>query len=696
MSSPDTTTLRVFLARVQTRVAVRCAMQGAAAGFAFVGVLELAVFRSHVINIALRVGIALVCVVIGALARLAFVVRTRQEIARMIERAVPHCRNVLVTAEELLDASDRVKPNVSALVQQHAARIVNLLTLSELLPMRPSLIAFGTAIVLWLTAVLLPSSVQEFPAAVRRSAVVTPSVRTVRVVITPPAYSALPPVSTRDPMRIDALAGSTIALTVSADADRVTVETVRGMQTLVRGGLREYTGNLVVDVDGFIAIEPTLAGDARGVKRLIGVSVAPDRAPHVRVSAPGHDMRFPDANRTLALSVNADDDLGLASLRMRYTKVSGSGERFTFTDGEIPLDVARRDSRTWTARGTLALGALGLSPGDMVVYRAIAADRRPGATPIESDSYIAEITAPGAVAASGFAIDNDQDRYALSEQMVILKTQRLLARRATISAEAFAADAADIATEQRRVRAEFVFMMGGEMAEEIASDASMAELDETQEAESEGDLAAGRMANRGRIALLRAIRSMSRASTALTTADATNALGYEKDALMQIERAFSRTRIILRALTARERLDMTRRLTGVLTTVTRDVRQQRAPEPSARVVALRSALAGIAGIANAATLAFDAAARASALAQRVLQIDASSKPLQEVATRLTEASNEISRGRATSANALLDSAAVGLGAVLRRDVFSAPSAPRSLQLHALDGQLVEARKRPPE
>jgi len=331
----------------------------------------------------------------------------------------------------------------------------------------------------------------------------------------------------------------------------------------------------------------------------------------------------------------------------------------------------------------------------MVVYRASAADHRPGATPTESDSYIAEIAAPGSVAVSGLAIDNDQDRYALSEQMVILKTQRLLARRMTISAEVFAADAADIATEQRRVRAEFVFMMGGEMAEEIASDASMTDLDETQEAESEGDLAAGRMANQGRIALLRAIRSMSRASTALTTGDATNALGSEKEALVQVERAFSRTRIIVRALTEREKLDMTRRLTGVLTTVTRDVRQPRTVAPNARVAALRAVLNSLAMIANASPMPLDAAAQVSGLAQRVLQIDASSKSLQDVATHLSEASAEMLRGRATGARTLLSGAALVLARVVRHDVLSAPSAVRSLQLRTLDGGLMEARKRAP-
>ena len=65
----------------------------------------------------------------------------------------------------------------------------------------------------------------------------------------------------------------------------------------------------------------------------------------------------------------------------------------------------------------------------MVVYRAAATDKRPGAPPSESDSYIAEILAPGSEAVAGFAIDQDQERYALSQQMIIVKTERLIAKR---------------------------------------------------------------------------------------------------------------------------------------------------------------------------------------------------------------------------------------------------------------------------
>jgi hypothetical protein len=325
----------------------------------------------------------------------------------------------------------------------------------------------------------------------------------------------------------------------------------------------------------------------------------------------------------------------------------------------------------------------------MVVYRAVAADRRPGAPPSESDSYIAEVVAPGGVAAAGFALDPEQERYAVSQQMVILKTERLTARKASMAADAYTSAAQEIAAEQRKVRAEFVFMMGGELADAPDPNEDPNMLNEEQEAEGEADLAAGRNLNQGRVALLRAIRSMSRAATSLTNVDLSTALTHERAALVQLERAFSRTRILLRALTQRERLDLTRRLTGTLTDAARDTRPNAEPEMDTRGVALRRALAGIATLAGEARFASDAASRASNLAEAVLRVDASSKPLQSAATHLTSAAKAISANRASEARELLDRAATEIAGAVRGELPPSPRQPRAADIERLDGAFID-------
>ena len=46
-------------------------------------------------------------------------------------------------------------------------------------------------------------------------------------------------------------------------------------------------------------------------------------------------------DRTVPVKIEATDDLGVASLSLSYTKVSGSGENFQFTTGEFPVQIAR-------------------------------------------------------------------------------------------------------------------------------------------------------------------------------------------------------------------------------------------------------------------------------------------------------------------------------------------------------------------
>jgi len=423
------------------------------------------------------------------------------------------------------------------------------------------------------------------------------------------------------------------------------------------------------------------------------MTVRTDEAPHVRIVAPARDLIVPDRNRTLDVRLEADDDLAVGSLRLHYTKVSGSGERFTFSEGDVPVSITRTAAAQWSARAALALAPLLAEPGDLVVYRAIATDSRPGSPAVESDAFIAELAAPGGMAALGFSLDPDEDRYAVSQQMVILKTERLLARRATMPASVLADSAAQIAGEQRRVRAEFVFMMGGEFAQEATGELGSTDLDETQEAESEGDLAAGRMGNRGRVALLSAVRAMSRAAVSLTVADLAAALPLEKTALTQLQEAFARSRFLMRALSQREQLDMSRRLTGRLDSTARGHAPVPAGEPDSTRDAWRALLGDVVRLASPSSFerstfersaidrptidrpaidrpAIDRA-QASLLAERVLRLDASSPSAQRVAAHLSAAGS--AGASAPRVQALLDSAATAMTALLRARLR--PSAP---------------------
>jgi hypothetical protein len=691
-----------LLDRAAARTRRIALMQGAATGAAVAAVIVLGRFviatatgDSSALSLGPAAAIPLLPVALGVTVAHLRARNHRAGAAAKVERRAPHCRNLLITADELGRAEGAVAPGVASLVSSQAAAIARGLDVDALFPSQRAWRQLAAASALLAVTLMLPRARDEVRAiaASARGAATAPgdAIGRIDVTVVPPSYAGGSASRTTDPARVDALVDSRIRIAVRAEADSLRIVTADGAVPVRPTANGSFEADVRVTGDGFIAIEAADSTGTRG-RRLIGVTARRDHAPRVRMVAPARDLVLQNASQTIALAVEADDDLALSALRLRYTKVSGSGERFTFEEGEVPLQVTRRTGRAWNARASWNLAGLALVAGDMVVYRAVAADRRPGAAPSESDAFIAQLLSGEGDAAPGFAVDPDEERQALSQQMVILKTERLMARQRTMPPAAFAEEAGNLAVEQRRVRAEFVFMMGGELAEEVASENSMDDLDETHEAESESDLSAGRMANQGRTALLAAIRAMSRAATALNTGDLARALPEERNAVAQLERAFSRSRYLLRALTQREQLDMTRRGTGALTDVSRDLRPVVVADRDARVVALRGALRELTGAGSELALprtersAGDISMRLSAAAERVLRTDPSAPALQQVAESLGAASRAVAAGRG-DARALLDRATSALSTVLRAEAGAVSRAGASLESRRLQGAL---------
>jgi len=685
-SRPEAHALSDFLRRAARRLAWSSVAEGAAAGF-IVALLVAIVFwirgESRTIEL-LAIGVVLAA--LGVAVRLMRSRDERRRVAYVVERRVPASKNLVVTASEL-DRLD-VAPHVADLVLQRATHFVSALDVDELFPLRNAGFAAATALAAWAVTIAIATTVHATPAAWR--SIGSPggaalALEDLRAEITPPVYAKRARQTIENPARIEMLAGSKLHLVARVRASRVVLETLDRRDTVaVKNG--SLSVDLTPTTDGYVVLEPLPAGE----RKLIGLSVTPDAPPRARITAPGKDLFLDDPHRTLDVAIDATDDIGLATLALKYTKVAGSGERFTFTEGTVPIQVTRTSARAWAARARWNLDSLGLAPGDMIVYRAVATDQRPGAPPSESDSYIAEILIGGGGAAAGFSVDPEQERYAVSQQMVILKTERLAARKAQMSADEYANGAAELAAEQRKVRAQFVFMMGGELADAPDPNGSMTDLNEEAEAEGEDDLLAGRNANKGRVALLRAIRSMSRAATSLDTADLPGALPQERAALASLESAFSHARILLRALSEREQLDLTRRLTGVLNDASTDVRPIAPATENVRTTQLRAGLSGVASLAGSTRLDARAATTASMLAEQVLRVDASDRTLQGIASVLSDASRAIARGKSDDAHRLLEQAAASIASVLRGTVMDAPMQRSSFDVDRTRGALTDA------
>ena len=542
---------------------------------------------------------------------------SRTTIVGRFERVVPAARNLFITAEEMLEgrlsAADRVRERVFADASERT-RSLDVRRAAGAVPVWAAAIVAGLA---WTIVFMargegarvirtLVATNNATPVAGRRPAL------TVRVTLHAPSYTGVPDTYSVDPAELRAIEGSVAVLSIEAAAGRVNVEHDGAARTLERTGSGLFSDRLALARTGYVVVST----DA-GARLAMPVVVSPDALPTVRITAPGRDLVYSSGNASIGFTARATDDYGLRSLSLRYTKVSGSGEEYQFTEGEIPLTVSRTNARDWSGAATRTLADLGLHEGDMLVYRAMAADARPGDGSASSDAFFIEMSRLGVAAGDAFTLPEQETRYALSQQMLIVKTERLTKQRAAMDAQTFGEASQNLAVEQRMIRAEFVFMLGGEIE------------DEEVEAERSVELQAGRLANRGQSDLRAATIAMSQAEKLLTASNPSDALTAERSAVVALQRAFARDRYILRASPTRVDLDPKRRLTGDLSTASGWTRALPETPANRRSAQLMDLLKGLGDLGAAPDRA-----RAAILAEQALRIDAQSANLRDAATAL--------------------------------------------------------------
>jgi hypothetical protein len=566
---------------------------------------------------------------------------TAVDAARALEYAGGGFDNLIVTAAELDERPRPVRAEIrNEIVKQAGARVqsadpVRAVPLFQ--PMAVAALVLAGCVVLSRTgpqtvAPLLPGTANDLGGRASGSF-------TVRVV--PPPYTRRNVEEFANPTQITAIAGSRIRIEGSA-------------RQLIRDWIANESAGLQINPD------PLNPG---AEPRFLSLIVVPDLSPSVRIVAPGKDTALAEPKGQIDIGIQGGDDLGLQSLSLRFTKASGGGENVSFTEGEVPLRIERRSQREWIGRAALALDSLGLADGDILVYRALARDTNPQGVPAQSDQYVIEIGRNASIADAGFALPSEERKYAISQQMVIYKTEQLLAGSRKPGTEDWLNESRGIAMEQRMVRAEVVFLGGGEVEDEI------------EEAAKSDELTEGRLQNTGRSEMLLAINAMSRAEAQLNDGRAREALVFERVALTHLERALDRRRYFLRTLPDRSRIDATRRLTGERRDARSWERDRHGAPAAGSIEALRSVMRELATGANVN----------ASLAARVAAIDPSSVELQQAAVALASASSQTARQEA---------ARTAMAAVTSHALKSLPSsAAVGLQATPLGGRLADEMTR---
>ncbi len=630
-----------MFARVRWRWRLRLAARSiAVAGAAFAAAIVL--------------GSTAVAIIAASIAAIVMVMRgaalSDLDAAKMVERAVGALDNLLITAAELAERPRPTRTDILDQIHRQAAERARGVDPACVVPLAQPF-AVAAAVMIGCGALLSAGSdsirARAHVAGTSESAASGESDLTVRV--TPPAYTRRKSEVLENPVQISVIAGSHIQI----EAGGATLR------------------NWVATMSEAIELR---TGAARTPKFLL-VSVVPDAPPMLRVVAPGKDTAFAEPKGQLAIAVDGRDDFGLTSLALRFVKASGGGENVSFSEGEIALRIDRRSDQQWTAQASLALESLNLADGDILVYRAIARDTNPAGAPVQSEQYLIEIGKNAEIADAGFALPTEEKKYAISQQMVIYKTEQLIARLRQGSGAAGSASESRleqsrlIGMEQRMVRAEVVFLGGGEVEDEL------------EEAAKSDELTEGRLQNTGRAEMLRAINAMSRAEAQLNEGRPVEALVFERQALASLELALDRRRYFLRTLPDRSRIDVTRRLTGERREARSWTREQQIATGADALEALRTVMREL------AAASVNTASVNGSLAARIAAIDPSAKPLQDAAVAVASAATDEARRQAIAAamKAVTDHAL---------ETFSA-SIPIDLRGDPLGGALADELSRRP-
>ncbi len=548
---------------------------------------------------------------------------SRPAVVRRLEQTNPALANVLVTAGEIHDGSLSARRHVAERVFRDATLAMDRADASAIWRPRRLVAVPLLASSLWVAHAALirrdaASPTLDRSAADRSGSRIPPGELQVTVTVRPPQYTGLQPATLMNPAEVRAVENSQLEFSVRSAARDLALDINGVKRTLTGGSDGTWLDRSVATRSGYAIVT---ADD--GARRLMTLAVVPDALPAIRIVSPGRDLVFAGGNPRLVFEAHGQDDFGLTSMGLRFTKVSGSGEQFEFNEGEIPLTIERASAVDWKGTATRSLQDFGLTEGDMLVYRAVATDGRPGAHEASSDAFFIEMSRLGAAAGDAFTLPEEETRYALSQQMLIVKTERLMRERGGLGVAGFTESARGLAVEQRMIRSEFVFMLGGEIE------------DEAIEAEQSVELQEGRLANRGQRDLRAATVAMSQAEKHLTDANPEEALKAERAAVTALQRAFARDRYILRSLATRTSLDRARRLTGAIADAIGWRRQLRDVEDNRRAREVIDLLQGLGGFSSdPGSSDVERRNRLSVLAEAALRSDEESAVLRQAATNL--------------------------------------------------------------
>lgn len=560
--------------------------------------------------------------------------RSLGEVAREIEHAAGSSRNALVTfaesregaqsaasesymlarlegqaRRELEEIDERVVAPREGAIRGACALGLVLLLIFALGLAAPHAFAREVRRVLWLAGDEHSSGqLNEGVAANADGANAAVAVDELRVRVVPPAYSGLSveEVSGDAPVRV--LSGSQVEVVLHATGrvEGATLSFNNSINQMRSLGVGRFSGVFTANVSGAFEARVHALEENALAPLVRAVEVYNDAQPEARIVEPASDQLLRSVPlRPLGVRWTARDDLGLAGVALKYIKSRGEGDAAKFTNGEISLgNISRASGREWQGGATLDLQRLDMQPGDTLVFWIEVRDRSASANNTGRSASLAIAIAGAELVKLNLSdlMPNEISRFLLSQRQIISHTERLHKERARLSKEELVRRSNDIAAEQREFKNSFndyINLEGAGHDEELSSapqsieEQVRAAEDERTEPHFHGIPEPPAAAPTSVKEMTYAIRAMWDAEDALVNAETTQALKFEREALVRLKRAQTATRYVPPIVAQSKPVDLKRRYAGELAEIKTRLEKlaHRQESPASRSV--RAALADL-------------------------------------------------------------------------------------------------------
>jgi hypothetical protein len=300
---------------------------------------------------------------------------------------------------------------------------------------------------------------------------VIPSLVSVKLTVTPPAYTKLPVREGTD-LNASSISGSGLIWQVSfSHSQNVAIKLTnnRGEELPFKkvGNQFEYRDQLYNS--GLYGIKAYWKDSLVYQSDYYRLEAIPDLAPKIEpASKELYQYHFLKDPKNLQISAKISDDFSVQQAFIVATVARGSGENVKFR--EVKLPISQANFKETNIVKNIDLIALNFTPGDELYYYWAAIDnKRPEPNYSKSDTYFVVYKDTANVEESELATMamNILPEYFRSQRQIIIDTEKLIAKRKKTTAKEFNSTSNEIGFDQKALRLRYGQYLGEEFENSI-------------------------------------------------------------------------------------------------------------------------------------------------------------------------------------------------------------------------------------